>query len=213
MLIIRAGRRVVIGPRHMRPQRKYSIIYSDPPWNYRDKANAGKRGASHKYPTIPTKTLCRFPVESLAADDCLLALWWVPPMPEDALAVVKAWGFHLVNMKGFTWAKKTVRDKWHFGMGHYTRSNSEDVLFAVRGRPMICSHGVSQLVVAPRGRHSEKPAEVADRLVTMCGDVPRLEMFARGKRDGWDVWGDEADGGIDWDPFGCLKPEQETFNL
>lgn len=78
---------------------KYTLIYADPPWTYRDKANDGKRGAGHKYQTMTLLDICRLPVWELAAENCLLAMWWVPTMPLEALKVVEAWGFRLMTMK------------------------------------------------------------------------------------------------------------------
>ena len=119
-------------------------------------------------------------------------MWHVAPMPEEALALVKAWGFKLKTMKGFTWHKLTKNGKSHFGMGHYTRANTEDCLIATKGKPKIQSHSVRQFIEAKIGRHSEKPSEVRDRLVELCGDVPRAELFARENVKGWDCWGDEV---------------------
>lgn len=172
---------------------KYEIIYADPPWTYRDTANAGKRGAAHKYPTLTLPELKALPVRDLAAENCLLAMWWVPPQPREALELVDAWGFRLVNMKGFTWHKTTKNGLSHFGMGHWTRANTEDVLLAVRGRPKRAQANVRQFVDAPAGRHSEKPAEVRLRLEQLMGDVPRIELFAREVPAGWDVWGNEVE--------------------
>ena len=175
---------------------KYQMIYADPPWTYRDKANAGQRGACHKYGTMTVEKLSLLPVQSIAADNCLLAMWFVGPMPMEALAVVKAWGFTLKTLKGFTWHKLTKHGKSHFGMGHWTRANSEDCLFAVRGKPKRVRANVRQFISATIGRHSEKPTEARDRLVQLMGDVPRLEMFARVKSKGWDVFGDQVEGSI-----------------
>src|SRR5690606_19236744 len=97
-------------------------------------------------------------------------------------------------MKGFTWHKLTKHGKDHIGLGHWTRANTEDCLFAVKGRPKRISASVRQFVEAPIGRHSEKPAIVRDRLVQLMGDVPRVELFARQHSDGWDVWGNEVNG-------------------
>lgn len=169
---------------------KYAIIYADPPWTYRDKANAGKRGASHKYSTMTLDEICALPVADIAADDCLLALWWVPPMPREALRVVEAWGFKLKTMKGFTWHKLTKRGGDHFGMGNWTRANTEDCLIATRGKPKRISASVRQFVESPIQEHSAKPREVRDRLVQLLGDVPRIELFARTTSPGWDAWGD-----------------------
>lgn len=171
---------------------QYSIIYADPPWQHRDKANAGKRGSCHKYNVMALDDIKALPVWSIAAPDCLLAIWWVPPMPREALEVVDAWGFDLITMCGFTWAKQTITGKWHFGMGHWTRCNAESCLFARRGRPKVKSHSVSQLIVERVREHSRKPDEARDRLVELIGEVPRIELFARQRHAGWAAWGDEV---------------------
>lgn len=171
----------------------YQIIYADPPWSYRDKGVAGKRGASQHYKCMTLDEICKLPIPEIAGPHCLLAMWWVAPMPLEALKVVAAWGFRLTTMKGFTWHKRTKNGLSHFGMGHWTRSNAEDCLFAVKGRPKRASAAVSQLIEAPRGRHSEKPAEARERLVRLMGNVPRVELFARVQVQGWDVWGDQID--------------------
>ena len=100
------------------PPGSFSLIYADPPWTYRDKCHAGKRGAGYKYSCMTLDDICSIPVASIAAPDCLLAMWWVPPQPREALAVVDAWGFELITMKGFTWHKLTKNGKSHFGMGN-----------------------------------------------------------------------------------------------
>jgi N6-adenosine-specific RNA methylase IME4 len=173
----------------------YPLIYADPPWTYNDKANDGARGAGHKYPTMTVRDICRLPVWDLAADDCLLAMWWVPTMPLEALKVIDAWGFRLATMKGFTWHKTTAKGKEKIGMGHYTRANTEDCLFAIRGRWVgrRVSAGVRQFITAPVRAHSQKPDEATDRLVQLVGDVPRVELFARVVRPGWDRWGNEVE--------------------
>lgn len=170
----------------------FNLIYADPPWQYRDKANAGQRGACHKYAVMNLEAIKALPVARIAADDCLLAMWWVPPMPLDALAVVEAWGFTLKTMCGFTWHKLTKNGHNHFGMGNWTRANAENCLFAVRGRPRRVSASVSQMITVPVGRHSEKPAEARSRLVQLMGDVPRIELFARCVAPGWQAWGLEV---------------------
>lgn len=172
----------------------YQLIYADPPWEYRDKANAGKRGVAHKYSLLNVKELCKLPVAEIAAPDCFLAMWWVPPQPREALAVMDAWGFKLVNFKGFTWHKLTKNGKRHFGMGHWTRGNSEDVLFAVRGRPRRDDAGISQMVHAEWLAKTKKPAEVRRRLERLLGPVPRIELFATEYVDTWDALGFELNG-------------------
>jgi len=173
--------------------RRYQLIYADPPWQYKDKAVAGKRGAGFKYPVMTLGQLCALPIDEIAADDCLLAMWWVAPMPREALRVVEGWGFTIKTTKGFTWHKLTKTGKDHFGMGNWTRANTEDCLFAVKGKPKRVSASVRQLVHAPTREHSRKPDEVRESLVQLMGDVPRIELFARETFPGWDNWGNETD--------------------
>lgn len=188
---------------------KYSLIYADPPWQYRDKCNDGDRGAGHKYNTMTITDLCRLPVWELADDDCLLAMWWVPPMPAEALRVIEAWGFRLHNFKGFTWAKvySVQTDKFAIGMGHMTRGNSEDMLFAVKGKMLKrMNAGICQLQIFPRMEHSAKPSGFRDLLVKLVGDVPRIELFARESTEGWHTWGNECPCDVDLLPAIAIEP-------
>lgn len=187
--------------------KEYTLIYADPPWTYRDKANDGERGASHKYQTMSIHDICRLPVWDLAAENCLLAMWWVPTQPAEALKVMDAWGFRLMTMKGFTW-HKTNRHKGNsaIGMGHMTRANSEDCLFAVRGKlPERLDASICQHVTAPRMEHSAKPPQFRDLLVRLLGDVPRCEMFSRDSVQGWDMWGNECNNAFDLLPGMAVK--------
>lgn len=138
--------------------------------------------------------ICRLPVWDLAADDCLLAMWWVPTQPIEALKVMEAWGFRLMTMKGFTWVKTNKHKGNHaIGMGHMTRANTEDVLFAVRGRMLTrLDASICQVQVAPRADHSAKPDLFRQLLVQLVGDVPRIELFAREAAEGWHAWGNQS---------------------
>jgi len=138
----------------------HQILYADPPWIYRDQCHAGKRGAVYKYPVMDAAALAalRPMIDQLAAPDCLLAMWWVPPQPAEALQLVAAWGFKLKTFKGFTWHKLTKNGRDHFGMGSLTRANTEDCLFAVRGKPKRQSAAVPQLIHAPVREHSRSNA-------------------------------------------------------
>ena len=101
-------------------------------------------------------------------------------MPGEALATVEAWGFTLKNMAGFTWHKLSRTGRCdHFGSGHWTRSNTENVLLATKGRPRRACNSVRGMITAPVGEHSAKPAEARRRLELLMGDVPRVELFAR----------------------------------
>lgn len=170
----------------------YSVIYADPPWYYRDKALAGHRGASSKYPCMKTLDLCALPVECIAAENAVLLMWAVPPMMKDAMQVIDAWGFKYKTF-GFLWAKRNPKsNRPAFGMGHWTRANAEPCLLAIRGKPKRASAAVSQFVWSPRLRHSEKPAVVREKIVELCGDVPRIELFSRHVIPGWARWGNQV---------------------
>lgn len=192
---------------------KYSLIYADPPWTYRDKANDGERGAAHKYQTMTIPDICRLPVWDLAADSCLLAMWWVPTQPLEALKVMDAWGFRLMTMKGFTW-HKTNKHKGNsaIGMGHMTRANSEDCLFAVRGKlPERLDASICQHITAPRMEHSAKPPVIREKLVQLLGDVNRIELFSRDNTNGWSVWGNQCNNSVDlFTGLATVKTEQRA---
>lgn len=187
---------------------KYTLIYADPPWQYRDKAKDGERGVDFKYSTMNLQDIKRLPVWDLAAESCLLAMWHVGPMPREALDVMEAWGFRLFNMKGFTWHKIHAKSgKDCMGMGNLTRSNTEDCLFAIKGRlpermmANILQHvSAEEHVTAARGEHSAKPAIFADKLVQLLGNVPRIELFARTAKEGWHHWGDQCKCDVEFVP-------------
>lgn len=172
---------------------KYQVIYADPPWQYRDKASSGRRGVAYKYRTMSIEEIQSLPVYRIADDNCALFLWVTAPLMDVGIETLKRWGFAYKTV-AFTWIKTTKRDKLHWGMGNWTRANPEYVLLGIRGRMKRVSAGVHSVVMAPIGRHSEKPAEVRERIVQLFGDVPRVELFARERVDGWEAIGDEIDG-------------------
>lgn len=174
---------------------KYDIIYADPPWMYRDKAAAGKRGACFKYPVMSLKDIKNLPVEQLASDNCTLFLWATMPLLPEAFEVIEAWGFKYKTM-GFTWVKRTTHGKWHWGGGHWTRSNPELCLLGVRGKPKRINKSVHSVVDDQVGKHSAKPDTVRQRIVNLMGDLPRIELFAREKAPGWHAWGNEVESDI-----------------
>ena len=175
------------------PDKKYKIIYADPPWHYKDKARSGKRGAGYKYRVESNEYLENLPVEEIADDDCVLFLWVTFPKLSECWELIKRWGFEYKTV-GFTWVKKNKKkDTWFWGMGNWTRANAEICLLCTRGKPKRVSASVHSVIDAPIGRHSEKPKEVRDKIVELMGDIPRIELFARDRTDGWDVWGLEVD--------------------
>jgi site-specific DNA-methyltransferase (adenine-specific) len=136
--------------------------------------------------------ICQLPIGELAADDCLLFMWVTFPMLDSFMDVLRCWGFEYSTV-GFVWVKST-KDKqgFAFGLGAWTRSNAEICVIARRGVVPRQDASISQIIYEPVGEHSAKPGIVRDKIVQLVGDLPRIELFARTKTDGWDVWGNEV---------------------
>ena len=166
---------------------RYQIIYADPPWQYRDRGI--RSGTRPHYRTMRLDELAGLPVRQVAASDSWLFLWCTMPMLDRVHRVIDAWGF-TYKTAGFVWVKTTKAKRPAMGCGHYTRANAELCLLSIRGRPARVSRSVGQIVLAPRSSHSQKPDDVRGHIVELCGDVPRIELFAREAADGWDAWGD-----------------------
>ena len=172
------------------PGKKYQIIYADPPWSYKDKALAGNRGAGCKYKTIEQKDLKSLPVGSIADKDCILFLWVTMPKLNECFDLISAWNFKYTTC-AFVWAKKNkIADSWFWGMGSWTRANAELCLLATKGKPKRINAGVHSVVDSKIIDHSRKPDEVRKRIVDLCGDIPKIELFATKHIEGWDSWGD-----------------------
>jgi N6-adenosine-specific RNA methylase IME4 len=175
------------------PDKKYSIIYADPPWSYRDKALAGNRGATCKYPVQSKEWIRDLPVKDIAADDCVLFLWVTFPKLDECMEIIDAWGFTYKTV-AFTWVKKNkVADSLFWGMGRWTRANAEVCLLATRGKISRVDASVHSVIVSSIQKHSKKPEEARERIVRLMGDLPRIELFARETSSGWDSWGNELD--------------------
>lgn len=178
-------------------QKKYNIIYADPPWRYRVYSEKGNgRSAENHYPTMEIEEIGRIPVSEIAAKDCALFLWITFPNMLEAFKVIKQWGFSYKTV-AFTWIKLNKKSPSLFwGMGYWTRSNAEICILATKGSPKRSSAGVHQVIVSPIEQHSKKPDEARERIIKLMGDLPRIELFARQKTPGWDVWGNEVENSI-----------------
>jgi site-specific DNA-methyltransferase (adenine-specific) len=173
----------------MIPASGYNIILADPAWRYSDKC-MHRGGAERHYPTMSVKEIARLNIQSIAARDALLFLWVTNPFVVRGVHthVAERWGFTLKTI-AFVWAKTSANGDPSIGMGHWTRANPELCFLGVRGHPKRLNADVSSLIIAPRMEHSAKPPEVRDRIVRLCGDLPRIELFARERVIGWDTWG------------------------
>jgi len=174
-----------------RQVKKYNIIYADPPWSYRNRGNIQATTQPH-YNTMTNESICNLDVSSICEDNCILFLWATFPKIQVALDTIKAWGFEYKTI-GFNWVKTNPKNKKiFFGVGWYTRSNSEICLIGVKGKAPKVSNRVSSIIIKPRGKHSSKPDCVRDKIVEFCGNIPRIELFARERKKGWDTWGNEC---------------------
>lgn len=163
-----------------------------PPWTYRDTASAGNRGAGFKYSLMTQNEIANLSVQEIADDDCILFMWVTMPKLDECFEIIKKWGFQYKTV-AFTWVKRNKKSSSYFmGMGRWTRANAELCLIATKGKPKRSSASVYSVVDTPIEKHSQKPNEVRDRIVKLMGDIPRVELFARTKTEGWDIWGDEV---------------------
>ncbi|OGZ73722.1 MAG: transcriptional regulator [Candidatus Staskawiczbacteria bacterium RIFCSPLOWO2_01_FULL_37_25b] len=182
------------------PNKKFDVIYADPPWYYNgklqfDKSSKSKENidfsrkifissATFKYPTLKTGELMKIPIHEIAKDDCLLFMWTTSPHLSQAVELGQTWGFEYKTV-AFIW------DKMNHNPGQYTLSNCELCLVFKRGRipRPRGARNVQQLVRSPRKEHSEKPAEVIQGIEKMFPTQERIELFARRKTKGWSAWG------------------------
>lgn len=178
------------------PQKKYKIIYADPPWQFKAWSNKGKgRSPERHYKTMSLEEIKMLPVAQLADKDCALFLWSTSPMLENTYQVIQAWDFEYKTV-AVTWAKLNKNGSFFKGLGYWTRGNSEFCLLATKGNSIVMDQDFGDTLCSLRQEHSRKPDEVRERIVELAGDVPRIELFARERFLGWDAWGDEVDSHI-----------------
>ena len=177
------------------PNKKYDVIYADPPWDYGGKMQYDKSSikkinigfqkeifisaANFQYPTLSLKILKELDVQSISANDCILFLWTTGPQFANAIELGVAWGFDYKTV-AFVW------DKQIHNPGHYTLSQTEFVLVFKKGKfpQPRGERNVRQLI-----SHSEKPDEVIEGITRMFPTQKKIELFARRHYDGWDSWG------------------------
>lgn len=186
---------------------KFGTILADPPWQFQNRT--GKVAPEHKrlnrYGTMQLDEICALPVEDIAADPAHLYLWVPNALLPEGLQVMQAWGFRYVS--NIIW-EKVRKDGGPDGrgVGFYFRNVTEVLLFGVRGKnARTLQPGRSQVnIIRSRKReHSRKPDEQYP-IIEECSWGPRIELFSRGARKGWTVWGNQADDSYkpDWKTYG-----------
>lgn len=182
------------------PEKKYDVIYADPPWDYGGKMQFDKSwkkdinqdwgknifisAANFKYPTLKTKKMMKIPINNIAKDDCLLFMWVTNPHMEQWIELAKSWWFNYKTV-AFVW-DKMVHNPWQ-----YTMSYCELCLVFKKWRIPTprWARNIKQLIHVPRWKHSQKPLDVLHWIEKMFPTQDKIELFARHKPDNWDVWG------------------------
>lgn len=170
---------------------KFKLILADPPWSYDKKVGQGI--ADDVYDTMPLQAIKDLPIGELAEENSVLLLWATFPMLQEAFEVLKAWGFTYKTV-AFNWIKQNCDGTPFFGIGHYTKSNAEICLLAVKGKGLpVLDNRISQIVMSQRQEHSRKPARIYRLIERLYGqEATRIELFARERRIGWEAWGNEV---------------------
>lgn len=175
--------------------KKYQVIYADPPWRLQSMSssawNRSRKGflLQEKYPLLSTEEINNLPVKEIADDNCSLFLWCTHSTIPDALEVMKAWGFKYHCL--ITWDKGSGFSLWGF------HRRTEFLMYRYKGKINVNQKGryIPTLITEKKTKHSRKP-EAAYTLIESNAPTPRIELFAREKREGWDVWGNEVKGDI-----------------
>ena len=176
---------------------KYEVIYCDPPWDYKgQKQHNGKGGkdtggAESHYPTMKLKDLKRLDVKSICDENCLIFMWATSPHLDQAIDLLKSWGFKWATI-GFVWDKKKVNP------GFYTMSQCEICLIGKKGKipKPRGARNIRQLIRIQREKHSQKPVEAMKRIDQMFPTQKKIELFARKRYDDWHCWGNEVESNI-----------------
>ena len=175
--------------------KKYATIYADPPWRFQNRTGkvAPENKKLNRYPTMQLSDIMALPVEKIAEEKSHLYLWVPNALLPDGLAVMKAWGF---EYKGNIIWEKIRKDGQPDGrgVGFYFRNVTEILLFGVRGdnnRTLAPARSQVNLIRSQKREHSRKPDEIIP-IIEGCSRGPFIELFARGDRTGWDMWGNQA---------------------
>jgi len=182
------------------PNKRFDIVYADPPWDYGGKLQFDKSStssenldlsknifissASFVYPTLKTKELMKLKLNEITNDDALLFMWATNPHLAQAIELGEAWGFDYKTV-GFVWNKMVHNP------GQYTMSYCELCLIFKKGKipQPRGARNIKQLINSPRSAHSEKPLQVIENIEKMFPTQSKIELFSRRRRDGWLSWG------------------------
>lgn len=191
---------------------RYSILMPDCPWLYQNPQDFNPARGGTPYPQLSQTELCNLKLDEIADPDSLIFSWGTWPKLKENIEFIEANGFKYVTV-GFVWIKLNrnanitienynkmpdlkITGGLYSGMGFYTNSNTEYCLIGKRGKGLKrLNKSIKQLIIEPVGTHSSKPPEVRRRIKNIFGDLPRIELFARGEKkvdsEGWVCCGDQ----------------------
>jgi N6-adenosine-specific RNA methylase IME4 len=177
-------------------KRKFATVLADPPWQFQNRT--GKMAPEHKrlsrYPTMTLQEIKDLPVEAIVKDTAHLYLWVPNALLPDGLQVMEHWGFtYKTNLIWYKIRKDGGPDRR--GVGFYFRNVTEMILFGVRGknaRTLQAGRSQENIISSQKREHSRKPDEQY-QIIESCSPGPYIELFARGPREGWFVWGNQAE--------------------
>ena len=176
------------------PDKKYHIIYADPPWTFKTWSDKGKgKSAEQHYDCMTMEDIKNLPVQDICEEDAVCIMWVTFPLLKEGIETLEAWGFKYKTV-AFNWVKRNKKaNSWFVGMGYYTRSNAEIAILGTKGKvlnrpnrnvPQVCDDRIRE--------HSRKPDIIRQRIIDLFGDISRIELFCRDALQGWDTWGDET---------------------
>jgi N6-adenosine-specific RNA methylase IME4 len=164
---------------------RFPILLADPPWRY-DFSETESRAIENQYPTLSLDEICALPIGDMATQDAALFLWHPAGKATEAVRVVTAWGFR--ERSSWVWVKESI------GPGYWGRLRHEMLMICTRGDfpAPAPSDRFDSVIEQPRGEHSAKPVEAMERIERMYPTLPKIELFARAPREGWERWGNQA---------------------
>lgn len=181
------------------PNKKYNIIYADPPWKYGSKKyqdnnrDFDKLEKNH-YDTMTIDELKLLPIKNITAKDCICFMWVTDSHLKEGIEALESWGFKYKTI-GFNWIKKTDKGNNYVNFAPWTLKSWEICLIGTKGTmgKYKQTNNIRGLLEEVRSNHSKKPEEARRRIEELFGDIPRIELFARQQTSGWDTWGNETD--------------------
>ncbi len=173
--------------------KKYDLIYADPPWSYFLWNKNTQKSVTQHYQTMSKDDIINLPIQNICKDNCILCLWVTFPCLKQGLETMEKWGFEYKTCL-LNWVKLNKNnDNLFLGMGSYSRANSEICLLGVKGKPLPrLRHDIRQVIISHIEEHSKKPSEARIRIEQLFGEVEKIELFSREEVEGWDSFGNQV---------------------